>query len=107
VFVGYSIPGFVVALVLMLLFATGLVTEWFPLGGFRSENWDEMWAKGETWWCIKDQLHHTIIPICGYMMAGFATMTILMKNSLLENLGADYVRTAFAPIWIIPRSQSA
>jgi microcin C transport system permease protein len=99
VFVGYSIPGFVAALVLMLLFATELLGptfDIFPLGGFRSENWDEMWAQGELWWCIKDQLSHTVIPIVGYVMGGFATMTILMKNSLLENLGADYVRTSFA-----------
>jgi microcin C transport system permease protein len=96
VFLGYSVPGFVAALILMMLFATDLVWNIFPLGGFRSENWDEMWAQGNYWWCIKDQVHHTIIPIIGYVMGGFATMTILMKNSLLDNLGADYVRTAFA-----------
>ncbi len=96
VFMGYSVPGFVAALILMMLFATDLVWKIFPLGGFRSENWDDMWAAGEYWWCIKDQVHHTVIPIIGYVMGGFATMTILMKNSLLDNLGADYVRTAFA-----------
>jgi len=96
VFIGYSIPGFVAALLLMTMFATDLVWRIFPLGGFRSENWEEMWAAGQYWWCIKDQLWHTAIPLVGWMMAGFATMTILMKNSLLDNLGADYVRTAFA-----------
>jgi microcin C transport system permease protein len=96
VFIGYSIPGFVACLVLLILFATNLVWDIFPLGGFRSENWDEMWDKGHIWWCIKDQIHHTIIPVIGYVLAGFAAMTILMKNSLLDNLGADYVRTAFA-----------
>ncbi len=99
VFIGYSIPDFVAALLLMLLFATPMLGpqfELFPLGGFRSENWDDMWAKGETWWCIRDQIHHTFIPVVAYIMGGFATMTILMKNSLLDNLGADYVRTAFA-----------
>lgn len=97
VFLGYSVPGFVAALILMMLFATDLIgLKLFPLGGFRSDNWDEMLAKGEYWWCIKDQVHHTFIPIVGYVMGGFATMTILMKNSLLDNLGADYVRTAFA-----------
>ena len=96
VFLGYSIPGFVACLILLLLFATDLFWNIFPLGGFRSENWDEMWAQGQYWWCIKDQISHTIIPIIGYVMGGFATMTILMKNSLLDNLGADYVRTAFA-----------
>ncbi|HEX2463587.1 MAG TPA: ABC transporter permease [Thermoanaerobaculia bacterium] len=99
VFIGYSIPGFVAALVLLLLFGTELLGPgWdvLPLGGFRSENWDQMWATGNYWWCIKDQVRHTIIPIVGYVMGGFATMTLLMKNSLLENLGADYVRTSFA-----------
>jgi len=96
VFLGYSIPGFVACLILLLLFATDLLWNIFPLGGFRSENWDDMWAQGQYWWCIKDQINHTIIPIIGYVMGGFATMTILMKNSLLDNLGADYVRTAFA-----------
>lgn len=96
VFLGYSIPGFVAALLLMMMFSTDLVWDIFPLGGFRSEGWDDKWAAGEVWWCIKDQVHHTVIPIIGYIMGGFATMTILMKNSLLDNLGADYVRTAFA-----------
>jgi microcin C transport system permease protein len=99
VFLGYSIPGFVASLVLLLVFATPLISpafNVFPLGGFRSDGWDDRWAAGETWWCIKDQLHHTAIPIFGYLMGGFAGMTILMKNSLLDNLGADYVRTAFA-----------
>ena len=96
VFLGYAIPGFVACLVLLLLFATDLGWNWMPLGGFRSDNWSEMWAKGEWWWCVKDQVKHTIIPIIGETLGAFATMTILMKNSLLDNLGADYVRTAFA-----------
>ncbi len=97
VFLGYSIPGFVAALLLLLFFATdNFGMNWFPLGDFRSENWDKMWAAGNIWWCIKDQVAHTIIPLIGYMLASFAAMTILMKNSLLDNLGADYVRTAFA-----------
>jgi microcin C transport system permease protein len=97
VFLGYSIPGFVVCLLLMLVFSTDMLgLSFLPLGGFRSDNWDAMWAKGEWWWCVKDQVEHTIIPLVGYMLGSFATMTILMKNSLLENLGADYVRTAFA-----------
>jgi microcin C transport system permease protein len=97
VFVGYAIPGFVAALVLLLLFATDLIgCSLLPLGRFRSEGWDDWWARGEYWRCIRDQVSHTIIPIAGYLIGGFATMTILMKNSLLDNLGSDYVRTAFA-----------
>ncbi len=97
VFLGYSIPGFVAALLLMLLFATdNFGMNLLPLGDFRSDNWDAMWNAGNYWWCIKDQIAHTIIPLIAYMLASFAAMTILMKNSLLDNLGADYVRTAFA-----------
>jgi len=96
VFLGYAIPGFVACLVLLLLFATDLGWNWLPLGGFRSEGWDARWAAGDWWWCVKDQVKHTIIPIVGQMIGAFATMTILMKNSLLDNMGSDYVRTAFA-----------
>jgi microcin C transport system permease protein len=92
VFIGYSIPGFVACLILMVLFGGGSYWDIFPLGGFRSENWAEL----TFWGKIFDQLHHTAIPVFGYLMGGFATMTMLMKNSLLDNLGADYVRTAFA-----------
>ncbi len=92
VFLGYSIPGFVACLILLVLFGGGTYWDIFPLGGFRSENWEQLsfFAK------VADQLWHTAIPVFGYLIGGFATMTILMKNSLLDNLGADYVRTAFA-----------
>lgn len=81
VFVGYSMPGFVVCMVLLTtLGAAG----WLPLGGFPSEG------------SLVEKLRHMIIPLAGYMVGSFATMTILMKNSLLENLNADYVRTALA-----------
>lgn len=92
VFVGYAIPGFVACLILMVLLGGGSYLDVLPLGGFRSENWAELGFFAR----ISDQLQHTAIPVMGYVMGGFATMTILMKNSLLDNLGADYVRTAFA-----------
>ena len=66
--------------------------EWLPLGGYKPDNIDEL----GTLDAIMGRIRHMIIPVTGYMVGGFATMTILMKNSLLENLGADYVRTAFA-----------
>lgn len=94
VFFGYAIPGFIAALILIIAL-TGEVNI-LPAGNFQSDNWDEMWDAGNYWWCIKDRIEHTIIPMIGYMVGSFATMTVLMKNSLLENLGADYVRTAFA-----------
>jgi microcin C transport system permease protein len=92
VFAGYSIPGFVACLILFVLFGGGSYLNLVPLGDFRSQNWDEF----DLLHKILDQIHHTIVPCIGYMIGSFATMTILMKNSLLENMGADYVRTAFA-----------
>lgn len=90
VFIGYSIPGFALGLLLLMYFGASL--DWVPLGGFRSEGWEDLgfFAK------IGDQLHHTILPVIAYATASFAALTILMKNSLMENLGQDYVRSAFA-----------
>ncbi len=102
VFVGYAIPGFVAALVLLLMFATDLGWNILPLGRFRSEAWDDWWKAGQYWRCVVDQAKHMFIPLMGYLVGGFAAMTILMKNSLLDNFGSDYVRTAFAkglPEW--------
>ena len=94
VFVGYSIPGWALGGVLLVLFGGGSFWDIFPLGGFRSplEVWETL-----TWWQkIFDQLHHAILPIIAWTIGSFATMTTLMKNSLLENLSQDYIRTAFA-----------
>jgi len=92
VFIGYSIPGFILGAVLLVYFGGGSFWNVFPLGEFRSENWEYL----STWGKIVDQLHHTILPVISYMVGAFATLTVLMKNSLLENLSQDYVRTAFA-----------
>ena len=62
------------------------------MGGFRSDGWEDF----TLWHKITDQLHHTILPVMAYAVASFAALTVLMKNSLMENLGQDYVRTAFA-----------
>ncbi len=99
VFLGHALPGFVVCMLLMVGVAsipTATGEPILPLGDFRPADWDARWAAGDYWYCVISQLRHTVIPMIGYMVGGFATMTILMKNSLLENLGADYVRTAFA-----------
>ena len=68
--------------------------DWFPLGGFHAPI--EQWETFSLWQKIVDQIHHTILPVVCYMVGSFAGLTVLMKNSLLENLGQDYVRTAFA-----------
>jgi microcin C transport system permease protein len=90
VFLGYSIPGWALGLLLLMVFGANL--GWVPLGGFRAPGWDELSLGAK----IRDQLHHTILPVIAYAAGSFATLTILMKNSLMENLGQDYVRTAFA-----------
>jgi microcin C transport system permease protein len=92
VFVGYSIPGWALGTLLLVYFGGGEFWNWIPLGGFRSPNWDQLSA----WEQVKDQVHHTIAPVICYAIGSFAVLTVLMKNSLMENLGQDYVRTAFA-----------
>lgn len=92
IFLGYAIPDFALGVLLLTLFGGGSFLDIFPLGGFRSLDWDTLSFAGK----IKDQLHHTILPVICWMVGSFATLTMLMKNSLMENLNLDYVRTAYA-----------
>ncbi len=92
VFLGYSIPGWALGTALLVVFGGGSFWNVFPLGGFRPGNWEFLGFFEK----IVVQLHHMFLPVLCYMIGSFATLTILMKNSLLENLGQDYVRTAFA-----------
>lgn len=92
VFLGYSVPGWALGTALLVLFGGGSFWNVFPLGGFRPNNWEFLGFFDK----IVTQLHHMFLPVLCYMIGSFATLTILMKNSLLENLGQDYVRTAFA-----------
>lgn len=90
VFVGYAIPGWVVGVLLLLLFAARW--EFFPLGGFVGDFYDEL----STWGKIKDIVWHTVLPVISYVAGSFAVMTMLMKNTLMDNLASDYMRTAVA-----------
>lgn len=90
VFFGYAIPGYVVAIICLTLFASKL--EWFPLGGFVSENFEQLSLMGQ----VKDVFYHAVLPLIAYVLGSFAFLTMLMKNSLMDNLAADYVRTAIA-----------
>ena len=94
IFIAYSIPGWALGGVLLVLFGGGSFFDVFPLGGFRSPT--EIWDTLTPFQKIFDQIHHMILPIVAWTITSFATMTVLMKNSLLENLSQDYVRTAFA-----------
>lgn len=90
IFVGYSIPGFLLGSLLVVYLAARL--GWFPTEGFTSENFDSLGFFGK----VGDILHHAILPLACYMVGSFAFLTMLMKNNLMDNLAADYVRTAIA-----------
>ncbi len=92
VFIGYSTPGWALGAVALVLLGGGSFWDVFPLGEFRSEFWEDL----SFWGKIGDQVHHTILPVMAYAVGSFALLTVVMKNSLMENLGQDYVRTAFA-----------
>jgi len=94
VFVGYSIPGWAAGIVLLTLFGGGSFWNIFPLGELTSP--PEVWETLTFGQKVLDLLHHTCLPVLCYVIGQFAALTMLMKNSLMENLGADYVRTAFA-----------
>jgi microcin C transport system permease protein len=92
VFLGYSIPGWALGTALLVLFGGGSFWNVFPLGGFRPDNWEYLGFFEK----IYQQLYYMFLPVVCYMIGSFATLTILTKNSLLETMGQDYVRTAFA-----------
>ncbi len=90
VFVGYAIPGYALGALLLVFLAARL--RWFPMGGFVGDNWDDL----NGWGQIKDFCWHAVLPLTCYTLGGFAFVTLLTKNQLLDNLAADYVRTAVA-----------
>jgi microcin C transport system permease protein len=94
VFMAYSIPGWAFGGVLLVLFGGGSFWDVFPLGSLHSPQ--EIWQNLSWFEKIIDQVHHAILPIIAWSITSFATLTVLMKNSLLDNMSQDYVRTAFA-----------
>ena len=94
VFMAYSIPGWAFGGVLLVLFGGGSFWDVFPLGGLHSPQ--EIWQDLNIFEKVLDQIHHIILPIIAWTITSFATLTVLMKNSLLDNLSQDYIRTAFA-----------
>ncbi len=94
VFVGYAIPAFAFGMLLRMLLSGTVDHFWdiFPLGGFRSDGWDEL----TLWGKVHDQFMHMFLPVLCYVIGNFAVLTLLMKNALLEQIGQDYVRTVLA-----------
>lgn len=91
-FVTYSIPGFMLAILLIVYFAGGRFYNWFPIGELYSDNYLTL----DFWGKIVDRVHHFILPLICYMIGSFTVLTMLMKNSLLDEIKKDYIRTARA-----------
>jgi microcin C transport system permease protein len=92
ILVGYAIPGFVLGLVLIVLFGGGSFWQWFPLRGLTSDNFDQLSLFGK----IADYLWHIVLPVTAMVVGNFAVMTMLTKNSFLEEIRKQYVLTARA-----------
>jgi microcin C transport system permease protein len=90
VIVGYAIPSFLFAILLIVLFAGGSFLDWFPLRGLTSDHWREFGWAGR----IGDYFWHITLPIVALLVGGFATLTMLTKNSFLEEINKQYVTTA-------------
>ncbi|SFM55887.1 microcin C ABC transporter permease YejB [Marinobacter zhejiangensis] len=90
--VGYAIPGFLFAFLLIVLFAGGSYFDLFPLRGLTSPDWNEMsWLQK-----VGDYFWHLALPVTANVIGGFATLTLLTKNSFLDEIGKQYVVTARA-----------
>ena len=117
VFIGYSIPGWALGALLLTFLATGRFADVFPLGDIRSGRYEQLpqvvqnmdpreqvtdefgmfeWENLSPASKAIDRAYHMFLPVFCYMISMFATLTVLTKNSLMENMGQDYVRTAFA-----------
>jgi len=90
IFAGYAIPSFALGALLVVFLAARW--QWFPVSGFVSDEFDDLSLIGKA----VDILHHTALPLVCYMIGSFAFLTMMKKNSLLDNLAADYIRTAVA-----------
>jgi microcin C transport system permease protein len=92
IIVAFAIPGFLFAILLLVLFAGGSYFQWFPLRGLTSENWEEL----SLWGKFVDYLWHITLPVVASTIASFATLTLLTKNSFLDEIKKQYVMTARA-----------
>ncbi len=92
ILIGYSIPGFVLGITLLVLFGGGSFWDVFPLRGLTSDNWEELSTGGK----VLDYLWHMVLPVTASVVGSFAVMTMLTKNSFLEEIRKQYVLTARA-----------
>jgi microcin C transport system permease protein len=92
VVIGYAVPSFMFAIVLIVLFAGGSYLNWFPLRGLTSENWSSL----STWGKIVDYFWHLALPVSAMTIGGFASLTMLTKNCFMDEINKQYVLTAKA-----------
>ena len=90
IIIGYAIPSFMLAIMLIILFSGGSFFDLFPLGGLVSDNFKSL----STWGKITDYLWHMTLPVLALALSGFASLTLLTKNSFLEEIQKNYVLTA-------------
>ncbi len=92
VFIGYAVSPLMLGILLIVLFGGGTFLDWFPIAGSSSDFYELM----SPWEKAADRLHHAVLPLFCYLIGNFATLTLLMKNAFLEELGKAYVVTARA-----------
>lgn len=90
IFSGYVMPGYALGILLIIFLGGGSYLDLFPISGIVSENFEELTLLGK----VLDFLHHMTLPLFCYMMSEFAFLTMMLKNSLLDEIGKDYMRTA-------------
>ncbi len=90
--IGYALPSFLFALLLIVLFAGGTSLSWFPVRGLVSDNFDELSLLGK----VADYFWHLVLPVAALVIGGFATLTLLTKNAFLDEVSRQYVVTARA-----------
>ncbi len=91
-FLMYSVPALMLGVLLIVFFAGGSYFNWFPLSGIQSDSYESLTFMGK----FLDRAHHFILPMICYMVNSFTVLTFMMKNSILDEVKLDYVRTARA-----------
>ncbi|MEM7774779.1 MAG: microcin C ABC transporter permease YejB [Pseudomonadota bacterium] len=96
--IGYAVPGFLIAVLLLVLFAGGSFVQWFPLRGLQSEEFKDFgfWQCVVTARCVGDYFWHLILPLISLALGAFTINTFLTKNSFLDEIRKQYVLTARA-----------
>ncbi len=91
-YIAYSVPPLVLGIFLIVVFAGESYLSWFPIGGLYSDNYESLGFFGK----IADRAHHFVLPTICYLIGGFTQLTLLTRNSMLDVIKSDYVRTARA-----------